>query len=178
MNGLRVRTNDRKSQQFEFRFVNNAELHSQTNLRAVRIKHEIYYVARKDIRPGFELLVWYGDEYADKLGCVDDGEEGEPRGPLRGVYKCEKCQMTYSCVMYINKHRCSRIEEDEEVNEGFWIFEWCTCQKHSEMVEGNSYRIKIPAKKTRESEGRLKSAKRKKVFVRKSEWRLNFNHST
>ena len=53
-------------------------MHSETNLRAVHIKNEVYYVVRKDIKPGFELLIWYGDDYALLLGCEDDGEEGEP----------------------------------------------------------------------------------------------------
>ena len=35
---------------------------------AYQYKGEIYYKTYKDVKPGQELLVWYGDQYANHLG--------------------------------------------------------------------------------------------------------------
>ena len=62
------------------RFVNCSRCESEQNLVAYQYHGEIYYRAYKRIEPNTELLVWYGDEYAEQLGiplleeeqCEDD----------------------------------------------------------------------------------------------------------
>ena len=43
---------------------------------AFQYRGEIYYRTVKDIYPGTELLLWYGDHYAKELG-ISVAEEGE-----------------------------------------------------------------------------------------------------
>ena len=50
------------------RFINNARHSSEENIYAAECKSKIYYLTNKDIYPGQELLVYYGDEYAEFLG--------------------------------------------------------------------------------------------------------------
>ncbi len=40
----------------------------EQNMVAYQHCGEIYYRTFKDVQPGQELLVWYGEEYADDLG--------------------------------------------------------------------------------------------------------------
>ena len=50
------------------RFVNCAASENDQNLVAFQYQGGIYYRTFKDIQPGLELLVWYGDQYAEELG--------------------------------------------------------------------------------------------------------------
>ena len=46
-------------------FLRNEE---EQNMVAYQFKGEILYKTYKDVKPGQELLVWYGDQYANHLG--------------------------------------------------------------------------------------------------------------
>ena len=137
--GLYVDARNEKKSNW-MRYVNNGDAHSRTNLRAVRIKKEIFYVVWKDIKPGFELLIWYGVDYADLLGCFDDGEEGDPE-ELCDAYKCFKCNMLYSCREFLCKHfrRCRGkiIVDEEDLREPILIWQWCSCPKHTRLLMEN-----------------------------------------
>ena len=64
------------------RFVNCSRSEDEQNLVAFQFRGEIFYRSYKPIPPNTELLVWYGEKYAEDLGIVvaDDGiEEGMPR---------------------------------------------------------------------------------------------------
>ena len=50
------------------RFVNCARNEEEQNMLAFQYRGSIYYRTFKDIHPGEELLVWYGDQYAKELG--------------------------------------------------------------------------------------------------------------
>jgi hypothetical protein len=50
------------------RYVNCARSESEQNLVAFQHKGDIYYRSYKDIPPGTELLVWYGQDYGKELG--------------------------------------------------------------------------------------------------------------
>lgn len=50
------------------RYVNCARHDKEQNLVAFQYRRQIFYRTCQVIRPGCELLVWYGDEYAQKLG--------------------------------------------------------------------------------------------------------------
>lgn len=45
-----------------------ARFPDEQNLIAVQVQGQIFYEACKEIRPGQELLVWYGDCYMQFLG--------------------------------------------------------------------------------------------------------------
>ena len=52
------------------RYANCASSREIQNLSAIQIDDEIYYSADKDIEANTELLVWYGDNYAQELGLI------------------------------------------------------------------------------------------------------------
>ena len=54
------------------RFVNCARFEDEQNLVAFQYRGEIYYRSMKEVKPGKELLVWYGDEYACNLNIFQD----------------------------------------------------------------------------------------------------------
>ena len=58
------------------RFVNCARNEDEQNMMAFQYHGEIYYHTFKNIYPGMELLVWYGDQYANDLG-ISTLREGE-----------------------------------------------------------------------------------------------------
>ena len=127
------------------RYVNNGDAHSRTNLRAVRINKEVFYVTWRDVKPGFELLIWYGDDYADLLGCFDDGEEGDPEEERLDAYKCFKCNVFYSCRPFMFKHyRNCRGKISHESERGAvvpWLY--CLCPKHSKCKERDRMRSRF-----------------------------------
>ncbi len=50
------------------KFINCARSGEEQNMMAFQYRGEIYYRTFKDVHPGAELLVWYGDQYANDLG--------------------------------------------------------------------------------------------------------------
>ena len=56
------------------RYVNCSRSENEENLVAFQYNGEIYYRVYKDILPGTELLLWYGDEYAKDLGITTSYE--------------------------------------------------------------------------------------------------------
>lgn len=54
------------------RFVNCARNEDEQNMVAFQYHACIYYRTFKNIYPGTELLVWYGDHYAEELGIATD----------------------------------------------------------------------------------------------------------
>ena len=53
------------------RYVNCARVRKEQNLVAYIYKEEIFYRALMDIKPENEMLVWYGDDYAEELGIMN-----------------------------------------------------------------------------------------------------------
>ena len=69
------------------RFVNCARNVNEQNLVAYQYLGQIYYRTFRDIDPNMELLVWYGEEYAEELGIgLNNSETGmaESIGELNG----------------------------------------------------------------------------------------------
>jgi hypothetical protein len=56
------------SQSNWLRFVNCARSEEEQNLVAYQYRGDIFYRVFKEIVPGGELLVWYGEEYGEELG--------------------------------------------------------------------------------------------------------------
>lgn len=65
-----------------------ARFPEEQNLIAVQIQGQIFYEACKEIRPGQELLVWYGDCYMQFLGIPltlkYPGEDNTAVSPTEG----------------------------------------------------------------------------------------------
>ena len=49
------------------RFVNCARNRTEENVLVAECKGRFYYVTKKDVAPGQELLVYYGHAYAEKM---------------------------------------------------------------------------------------------------------------
>ncbi|KAM5197099.1 histone-lysine N-methyltransferase PRDM7-like [Hipposideros larvatus] len=61
-----------KSQANWMRYVNCAQHDEEQNLVAYQYHRQIFYRTCQVVRPGCELLVWYGDEYGQELGIQLD----------------------------------------------------------------------------------------------------------
>ena len=52
------------------RFVNSASNYDEQNMRVEQYKKGIYYITNRTIEPGSELLIYYGDGYAEDHGIL------------------------------------------------------------------------------------------------------------
>ncbi|XP_028289742.1 PR domain zinc finger protein 14 [Gouania willdenowi] len=88
-----------------------ARFPEEQNLVAVQMQNQIFYEVCKEITPGQELLVWYGDCYMQFLGIpltlkvskedsnvvsiAEDSGEG---------FKCDRCGKVFAYKYYRDKH--------------------------------------------------------------------------
>ena len=91
------------------RFVNCARSEEEQNLVAFQFRGRIYYRSYKVIRPGEELLVYYGDSYAKQLGIEEiDSKDTEAKAIKDFVvkrtfyrtqkdkpFKCQQCSCSF-----------------------------------------------------------------------------------
>ena len=56
------------------RYINCPRTTDEENLFSFQYHEEIYYCVYQDILVGTELLVWYGNEYANNLGKMTSCE--------------------------------------------------------------------------------------------------------
>ncbi|GFO29224.1 Zinc finger protein 724 [Plakobranchus ocellatus] len=113
------------------RFVNCARSEEEQCVTAYQHKGEIYYRAHKDIYPGMELLVYYGDSYARDLGIqtqkvgslestggypVNMQQDNDDNGP----FKCHWCPFVY--FHFIDRERHMKRSHNEE-------YTWCLQEK-------------------------------------------------
>ncbi|KAK3889349.1 hypothetical protein Pcinc_006666 [Petrolisthes cinctipes] len=66
------------------RYVNCPRTHSETNLAAFQYKANIYYKTLTNIKRGTELMVWYGDDYAQELGVSLENFRAKPSTSKQG----------------------------------------------------------------------------------------------
>ncbi|XP_036904736.1 histone-lysine N-methyltransferase PRDM9-like isoform X1 [Sturnira hondurensis] len=90
------------------RFVNCARDDEEQNLVAFQYHGQIFYRTCQVIRPGCELLVWFGDEYGQELGSkwgskwkrdLTAGREPKPE-----VHPCPSCSLAFSSQKYLSQH--------------------------------------------------------------------------
>uniref|UniRef100_UPI0037E753F7 PR domain zinc finger protein 14 n=1 Tax=Semicossyphus pulcher TaxID=241346 RepID=UPI0037E753F7 len=88
-----------------------ARFPDEQNLIAVQVQGQIFYEACKEIRPGQELLVWYGDCYMQFLGIPltlkDPREENNAVPPAEDTgegFKCDRCGKVFAYKYYRDKH--------------------------------------------------------------------------
>ncbi|XP_071076543.1 histone-lysine N-methyltransferase PRDM9-like [Desmodus rotundus] len=91
------------------RYVNCARHDEEQNLVAFQYHRQIFYRTCQVIRPGCELLVWYGDEYAQQLGIngVGKWKRELPPGtiqPKPEMHPCSSCPRTFSSKKLLCQH--------------------------------------------------------------------------
>ncbi|XP_017517700.3 histone-lysine N-methyltransferase PRDM7 [Manis javanica] len=90
------------------RYVNCARDDEEQNLVAFQYHSQIFYRTCQLIRPGSELLVWYGDEYGQELGikCGSKwkGELTAQREPKPEIHPCASCSLAFSSQKFLSQH--------------------------------------------------------------------------
>ncbi|XP_011487192.1 PR domain zinc finger protein 14 [Oryzias latipes] len=89
-----------------------ARFPEEQNLVAVQVQGQIFYEVCKEIGPGQELLVWYGDCYTQFLGIPltlknprEDTTSELPFTEDAGEgYKCDRCGKVFAYRYYRDKH--------------------------------------------------------------------------
>ncbi|XP_052080008.1 zinc finger protein 665-like [Mytilus californianus] len=96
-----------KSKSNWMRYVNCARNEDEQNLIAYQYKGDIYYRCFKDIEPGNELLVWYGQDYGKDLGIerMNITSILKPKY-INGeaIYRCPLCTVSFSHERYVSNH--------------------------------------------------------------------------
>ncbi|XP_066480503.1 PR domain zinc finger protein 14 [Tiliqua scincoides] len=88
-----------------------ARFPEEQNLTALQSQGQIFYESCKEIAPGQELLVWYGDCYLQFLGIpislkgTVEGKHAQQQSEesVEG-YKCERCGKVFAYKYYRDKH--------------------------------------------------------------------------
>ncbi|XP_046863279.1 zinc finger protein 664-like [Xenia sp. Carnegie-2017] len=90
------------------RFVNCARCEDEQNIIAYQHHGEIYYRVYKEIEADKELLVWYGDEFAEQLGVSLFDEEDDEKHFEVGGHSCRHCGRMFTYFNFLEKHlkRC------------------------------------------------------------------------
>ncbi|XP_037023864.2 histone-lysine N-methyltransferase PRDM9-like [Artibeus jamaicensis] len=91
------------------RFVNCARDHEEQNLVAFQYHRQIFYRTCRVIRPGCELLVWFGDEYGQELGSKWGSKwkrelMARRAEPKPEVHPCPSCSLAFSSQKFLSQH--------------------------------------------------------------------------
>ncbi|KAM5307296.1 histone-lysine N-methyltransferase PRDM9-like [Glossophaga mutica] len=91
------------------RYVNCARDDEEQNLVAVQYHRQIFYRTCRIVRPGCELLVWYGDEYGQELGSKWGSKwkrelVAERAEPKPEVHPCPSCSLAFSSQKFLSQH--------------------------------------------------------------------------
>ncbi|XP_039081008.1 histone-lysine N-methyltransferase PRDM9-like [Hyaena hyaena] len=91
------------------RYVNCARDEEEQNLVAFQYHRQIFYRTCWVIKPGCELLVWYGDEYGQKLGIKwrskwkSELSAGKAE-PKPEIHQCPSCSLAVSNQKFFSQH--------------------------------------------------------------------------
>ncbi|XP_065775592.1 histone-lysine N-methyltransferase PRDM9-like [Muntiacus reevesi] len=91
------------------RYVNCARDDEEQNLVAFQYHGQIFYRTCQVVRPGCELLVWYGDEYGQHLGIkrnsMGKSELAAGRAePKPKIHPCPSCSLAFSSQKFLSQH--------------------------------------------------------------------------
>ncbi|XP_035869277.1 histone-lysine N-methyltransferase PRDM9-like [Phyllostomus discolor] len=91
------------------RYVNCARNDEEQNLVAFQYHRQIFYRTCRVIKPGSELLVWFGDEYGQELGSKWGSKwkrqltsgRAEPKPE---IHPCPSCSLAFSHQKFLSQH--------------------------------------------------------------------------
>ncbi|XP_035878430.1 histone-lysine N-methyltransferase PRDM9-like [Phyllostomus discolor] len=91
------------------RYVNCARDDKEQNLVAFQYHRQIFYRTCRVIRPGCELLVWFGGEYGQELGSKWGSKWKTERAartaePKPEVHPCPSCSLAFSSQKFLSQH--------------------------------------------------------------------------
>ncbi|XP_072802989.1 histone-lysine N-methyltransferase PRDM7 isoform X2 [Vicugna pacos] len=88
------------------RYVNCARDDEEQNLVAFQYHRQIFYRTCRVVRPGCELLVWYGDEYGQELGIKwgSQWKREHATGQEPKIYLCPSCSLAFSSQKFLSQH--------------------------------------------------------------------------
>ncbi|XP_023364895.1 histone-lysine N-methyltransferase PRDM9-like [Otolemur garnettii] len=89
------------------RYVNCARDDEEQNLVAFQYHSQIFYRTCRVIRPGCELLVWYGTEYGKKLGIMWTSKRKKEltgQDPKPENHPCPSCSLAFSSQKSLSQH--------------------------------------------------------------------------
>ncbi|KAM9769030.1 histone-lysine N-methyltransferase PRDM9-like [Dama dama] len=91
------------------RYVNCARDDEEQNLVAFQYHGQMFYRTCQVVRPGCELLVWYGDEYGQDLGNKRNsrGKRELAAGraePKPKIHPCASCSLPFSSQKFLSQH--------------------------------------------------------------------------
>nr|XP_005998057.1 PREDICTED: histone-lysine N-methyltransferase PRDM9-like [Latimeria chalumnae] len=91
------------------RYVNCAREEEEQNLVAFQHHGKIFYRSCRQILPGRELLVWYGDDYGKELGIKwnsmwKNRQEPKANALKDDCYPCPCCNIAFTGKEYLEKH--------------------------------------------------------------------------
>ncbi|CAM9530710.1 unnamed protein product, partial [Rangifer tarandus platyrhynchus] len=91
------------------RYVNCARDDEEQNLVAFQYHGQIFYRTCQVVRPGCELLVWYGDEYGQDLGIKRDSRGKSKLAAGRAelkpkIHACASCSLAFSSQKFLSQH--------------------------------------------------------------------------
>ncbi|KAM5290075.1 histone-lysine N-methyltransferase PRDM9-like isoform 1-T1 [Glossophaga mutica] len=91
------------------RYVNCARNDEEQNLVAFQYHRQIFYRTCRIVRPGCELLVWYGDEYGQELGSMWGSKWKRELAAKRAkskpeIHPCPSCSLAFSSQKFLSQH--------------------------------------------------------------------------
>ncbi|XP_045704705.1 histone-lysine N-methyltransferase PRDM9-like [Phyllostomus hastatus] len=91
------------------RYVNCARDDEEQNLVAFQYHRQIFYRTCRVVRPGCELLVWFGDEYGQELGSKWGSKwktelAARRAEPNTEIHPCPSCSLAFSSQKFLSKH--------------------------------------------------------------------------
>uniref|UniRef100_A0A4W2GPV0 SET domain-containing protein n=1 Tax=Bos indicus x Bos taurus TaxID=30522 RepID=A0A4W2GPV0_BOBOX len=85
------------------RYVNCARDDEEQNLVALQYHGQIFYRTCRVVRPGCELLVWYGTSMA-RNSASSRTKGGRATEPKPKIYPCASCCLSFSSQKFLSQH--------------------------------------------------------------------------
>nr|XP_060508710.1 histone-lysine N-methyltransferase PRDM7 [Panthera onca] len=105
------------------RYVNCARDDEEQNLVAFQYHRQIFYRTCRVIRPGCELLVWYGDEYGQELGIKWGSKWKSELSTGKGGHHCsskQKEKKEFSVEVSMSSSRQNHSQTSIDVPPAHW----------------------------------------------------------